>query len=99
MVIVGHVNLAGRVGAFAVLPQARPGDAVTVSEPWRGSALTFRYSVDAVRTYPKSAGLPQQLFGRDGVHELVLITCGGSFDSSTGNYRDNIVVLAHAVTG
>lgn len=99
VVIVGHVNLAGQAGALSVLPQARPGDAVTVSEPHNGSAVTFRYSVDAVRTYPKSGGLPQQLFGRGGAAELVLITCGGSFDASTGNYLDNIVVLAHPVTG
>ena len=31
-VIVGHINYAGVTGALAVLPDARPGDAVVVDE-------------------------------------------------------------------
>jgi len=29
--------------------------------------------------------------------QLRLVTCGGSFDSSTGHYRDNVVVSADLV--
>ena len=55
---------------------------------------TERYRIVAVRTYPKSSGLPAAAFRTAGPAQLVLITCGGPFDSSTGNYRDNIVAYA-----
>lgn len=87
-VLVGHVNYQGRSGAFAVLPRVRPGDVVTLTDPGR------TYEVDAVRSYAKRDGLPQSIFRRDGPAQLVLITCGGSFDAASGNYRDNVVVYA-----
>ena len=37
---------------------------------------------------------PTEVFSRTGRARLVLITCGGSFDSATGNYEDNIVAYA-----
>lgn len=90
VVVVGHVNYAGTQGPFAKLPRLRPGDAVTLTEP----GADHRYRVDAVRTYPKTKGLPSDAFDRSSSPRLVLITCGGSFDSATGNYVDNIVVYA-----
>jgi len=90
VVIVGHINYHGQPGALAALPDVRPGDAVTVLA--RGSAM--RYVVRAVRSYPKTAGLPSQVFAQDGPEELVLITCGGALDTSTGNYADNVVAYA-----
>jgi hypothetical protein len=90
-VLVGHVNYAGVPGALGVLPNAHPGDAIDVSSPGQPSA---RFRVVALRSYAKSTGLPGELFGSDGPPELVLITCGGPFDPSTGNYEDNIVAIA-----
>jgi hypothetical protein len=90
-VIVGHVNYAGVSGALGVLPELKPGDLVTVDVP---GSPAISYRIAALRSYPKSAGLPDGLFSTDGPPELVLITCGGTFDSSTGNYEDNIVAFA-----
>jgi hypothetical protein len=90
VVIVGHVNYAGVTGALAVLPRLRPGDPVTITAPHR----RFRYVVTGVRSYPKSTGLPAQVFAGSGSPRLVLITCGGQFDSATGNYDDNVVAYA-----
>lgn len=90
VVIVGHVNYHGVAGALGRLPQAQPGQHVRVS---RG-AVMLSYRIVAVRTYPKHVGLPGDLFAKTGSEELVLITCGGTFDPSTGNYRDNIVAIA-----
>ena len=36
----------------------------------------------------------EAIFARVGTRSLVLITCGGAFDSSTGRYADNVVVIA-----
>jgi hypothetical protein len=91
VVLVGHINYQGKSGALDVLPDTLPGDVVVVSSS-SGSAL--RYVIRAVRTYPKSIGLPQQVFRRDGPEQLVLITCGGPSDPSSGNYEDNIVAYA-----
>lgn len=87
-VIVGHVNYRGTSGVFAALPRLRPGDRVELTNP------DHEFRVAAVRSYPKRDGLPAALFAQSGPAQLVLITCGGSFDPVTGNYRDNIVVVA-----
>ncbi|MGI8665827.1 MAG: class F sortase [Jatrophihabitans sp.] len=95
VVITGHVDYAGVRGALAALPEARPGEPITLVEP----ARVVRYQVTAVRTYPKSVGIPASAFARSGPERLVLITCGGPFDPSTGNYLDNIVAYADPVGG
>jgi hypothetical protein len=94
VVVVGHVNYAGRAGALGVLPEVLPGDAVSVLQPGRRAV---RYQVRALRTYAKSSGLPQSIFTRSGTEQLVMITCGGPFDPATGNYEDNIVAYATPV--
>jgi hypothetical protein len=57
------------------------------------SGRTFTYRVTSVRTYPKNA-LPTSVYSRTGPARLVLVTCGGPFDTASGHYRDNIVVTA-----
>jgi hypothetical protein len=39
----------------------------------------------------------KQIFDQSSVGRLAIVTCGGPFDASTGNYLDNIV--AYAVPG
>jgi hypothetical protein len=89
-VIVGHVNYSGVTGTLATIATLRPGDHVTIAERHR----TLRYAIAAVHTYPKTTGIPSEVFVRTGPVRLVLITCGGPFDSATGNYEDNIVAYA-----
>ena len=44
-------------------------------------------------------GLPVgRIWDRTRQPVLRLITCGGSFDRSTGHYRDNVIVYAGAAT-
>lgn len=40
------------------------------------------------------ADLPLDVWSQTGPARLMLVTCGGPFDSSIGRYRDNIVVTA-----
>ncbi len=93
-VIVGHINYAGVTGALAVLPDTRPGDTLVVDE----GRHDLRYRVIAIRSYPKTSGIPTDVFSHTGRPRLVLITCGGPFDSATGNYLDNIVAYADPVS-
>jgi hypothetical protein len=50
------------------------------------------YRVDRVERTPKTEVPLDLLFDRTGPERLVLVTCGGEFDRSTGHYLDNVVV-------
>ena len=94
VVIDGHVDSAEYgPGAFFDLQSTDVGDRVSVQAS-RGPVI---YTVEAVRTYPKDE-LPPDVFDRDGIPRLVLLTCGGPFDTSTSSYTENVVVYAVPVT-
>jgi hypothetical protein len=95
IVIDGHVNYNGVSGALAVLPRMHPGDLVTVQLP--GDAQTYSYAISKIRNYPKSPGLPANIFDQTGPNRLVLITCGGPFDTATGSYEYNVIAFANPV--
>ncbi|WP_243077120.1 class F sortase [Microbacterium sp. SS28] len=94
----GHVVLAAHVDAidYPIGPLARlrdvPIGSPVVVEAADGSTRT--YAVDSLTYYEKSALPTSDLFARTGAPALVIITCGGPFDSSTGHYRDNVVAVA-----
>lgn len=91
VVLAGHIDSARRgVGVFAALLRAEADDAVEVTST---DGTVHRYRVVARQSYPKAA-LPAELFDRGVPPGLVLVTCGGEFDSSRGHYEDNIVVYA-----
>ena len=47
----------------------------------------------------RSRSLPtRRIWDRTRQPVLRLITCGGSFDRSTGHYRDNVIVYARAAS-
>lgn len=51
------------------------------------------FTVDTIHRYPKY--FPSKLIHGDTDHAaLRLITCGGEFDKSSGNYVDNVVEFA-----
>ncbi len=91
-VIDGHIDSAvDGEGALFHLADLNPGDPVTVTT---GTGTTIRYRVQARRVYVKEQGLPAELFNQQGPARLVIISCGGQFDSSTRSYQDNIVIFS-----
>jgi len=93
-VVDGHVDDAAtgpgalyRVG----LGDLRSGDPVIITTV---AGQRFTYRVNAQHVYRKSDGLPAGLFTGTGPPRLVLITCGGPFDSAQKSYLDNVVVYA-----
>jgi len=91
-VIAGHIDSKSGPAVFARLDELVPGDEIIVYDD-QDMSRTF-VVVDA-NLYPKG-DLPDGVFGfGDPEPELRLITCGGSFDETTGHYRDNYVVFAH----
>jgi len=91
-VLTGHVDdhLQG-AGALAELGSLQPGDTVTVTDDI-GAARTF--SVLSREEWHKSEVPLDRLFDRGGDPRLVLITCGGEFNTSTLGYDDNIAITA-----
>jgi Sortase domain len=91
IVIAGHVDSAtAGAGALFALKNARPGAVIQVTT---ADGQTRSYRVASVKTMLK-ANLPTEIWSQRGRNHLVVVTCGGPFDSATGHYRDNIVVDA-----
>jgi hypothetical protein len=90
-VIAGHVDSKSGPGVLFRLRWLRIHDVIIVR---MSDSTRVRFTVDAVRDYPKS-GFPTELvYGPVPGAALRLITCGGGFDRAAGSYRDNIVVYA-----
>ena len=94
-VIIGHVDSAeAGPSVFFELGRLRPGERVEVV---RADGVTVTFEVAEVAVYPKDAFPGERVYGPTAGPELRLITCGGSFDSLAGSYRDNTVVYAREV--
>ncbi|WP_129338981.1 class F sortase [Cellulomonas endophytica] len=91
-VVVAHVDtVEDGLGPFARLRDLRPGDTVTLTG---ADGTEHRYAVTGTEAVDKTQLPVDELFTREGPRRLVLITCGGPFDRTTGSYRDNVVVTA-----
>jgi hypothetical protein len=91
-VIAAHVDAPDYpIGPFADLRDLGPDAGVTVVG---ADGSVAAYGVVSVTYYPKQELPTKELFARAGTRALVLITCGGDFDSTTGHYDDNVVVVA-----
>jgi hypothetical protein len=96
-IFAGHINYSGVTGALAEIGTLNPGDTVLVFGRHHSTQTELTFAVTGVRTYHKT-GLPyRQIFDQQVAGRLVLVTCGGPFDSRTGHYLDNIVVYATPV--
>jgi hypothetical protein len=98
-ILDGHVNYGGVDGSLAHLDRLRPGDAVIVDGTAAGEPVRQRFLVTGTRTYAKHDLPSQEVFNQRGVGRLVLVTCGGVFDRSSGNYASNILTYAVPDTG
>ncbi|WP_375493863.1 class F sortase [uncultured Jatrophihabitans sp.] len=98
-ILAGHINFSGVTGSMAHIGKLNPGDQVNVFGKHNADNRTeVRFRVTGVRTYHKTALPYKQIFDQQSVGRIVIVTCGGPFNASTGNYRDNIVVFAVPAT-
>jgi LPXTG-site transpeptidase (sortase) family protein len=93
-VIAGHVDMNGP-GVFYRLHRMKPGDQVTITRA-DGSKPVFR--VTQVEQYLKDSFPTKLVYGNLDHAGLRLITCGGTFNSRTGHYEDDLVVFADLIT-
>jgi hypothetical protein len=82
-------------GVFYKLHDVKAGDQVTVTRA-DGSKPVFR--VTRVAQYLKDQFPTKLVYGNIDHPGLRLITCGGTFNSQTGHYEDNLVVFADLVS-
>ena len=92
-IIAGHIDWKGP-GVFYHLHNLKPGDQVTVTRA-DGSQPAFR--VTRVAQFSKDQFPTKLVYGNIDHPGLRLITCGGSFNTQTGHYEDNIVVFADLI--
>jgi len=91
-VLAAHVDsIDYPIGPLASLRDVSPGTSLTVEA---ADASTRTYIVESLNYYEKASLPTSDLFARSGPPALVIITCGGPFDSATGHYRDNVVAIA-----
>ena len=91
-VLSGHVDdYRQGVGVFGRIGDLGPGDTVRIVDD---AGVTRDFSVLSREEWSKGEVPLDRLFDRGGSSRLVLITCGGSFNSSTLGYDDNIAITA-----
>jgi LPXTG-site transpeptidase (sortase) family protein len=93
-VIAGHIDSYQGPGVFYRLSQLQRGDRVYVR---RADGTLAMFKVTEVQMYAKNDFPTAAVYGATPTPQLRLITCGGTFDYSTGSYLSNTVVYATEV--
>jgi sortase (surface protein transpeptidase) len=94
VIIDGHVDTShdGLGALYRVgIGDLRIGDRITVTTMF-GRQVNYRIYAQSV--YAKTAQLPAEVLASTREPRLVLITCGGPFDTDDRSYEDNVVVYA-----
>lgn len=90
-VILGHVDNKTGPAVFFRLRELKAGDEIRVT---RADSSVVRFGVDRTEQFLKTRFPTEQVYYPTLTPELRLITCGGTFDDTTGHYRSNIIVFA-----
>ncbi len=93
-VLAGHIASNGIDGAFRYLDRVEVGDTIEVGYD---NGSVSRFQVTDLVQYDKYSLPFDDVFAEEGEPQLVLITCGGDFDSAARSYEDNVVVYADPV--
>lgn len=93
-VILGHVDSVAGISVFYRLKTLHGGDKIYLT---LADGKTAVFAVDGVQVIGKTSFPTSAVYGKLPYPGLRLITCGGSFDSGTGHYADNIIVYAHLI--
>lgn len=90
-VLAAHIAYNGVDGVFRNLADMRAGEQFSVAF---SDGQEREFVVIGLRQWSKLEIPLDELFARDGIPRLALITCGGNFNRSLDSYDDNIVVIA-----
>lgn len=91
-VLAAHVNWRGEQGVFSRLDRVSPGAVIGVTSP---AGERFTYLVESVELVDLATADVGAIVGsRGGGSTLTLITCGGTFNTSTRDYEQRVIVRA-----
>jgi hypothetical protein len=90
-VVLGHVDSRTGPAVFSRVATLPP-DARVLVDRADGSTVAFR--VTGTQRVPKVEFPTELVYGPTLEPSLRLVTCGGSFDTAAGSYRDNVIVYA-----
>ena len=90
-VIEGHVDSYQGPAVFFRLGALRPGNHIDVK---LADGITAVFRVTGVRQYAKDEYPANTIYAPADYAALRLITCGGDFDTATGQYLSSVVVFA-----
>jgi LPXTG-site transpeptidase (sortase) family protein len=93
-VLLGHVDSVTGISVFFHLKDLHKGDKIYIT---LADGKTATFAVDGLQRVSKTAFPTSAVYGKLSYAGLRLITCGGTFDPTTGHYADNIIVYAHLV--
>ncbi|MBC7581544.1 class F sortase [Aeromicrobium sp.] len=94
-VIVGHVDNYESTSIFWRLRYVVAGDTINVV---RADDTTAHFKVTQLAQYDQATFPTETVYGNTKDSELRVITCGGTFDSTTGHYTQNTVIYATLVS-
>jgi len=94
-VIAGHVDSTSGPAVFYRLGELRRGAIIHIR---RADHSVVEFRVEGVERWPKDRFPTRRVYRRTARSTLRLITCGGSFNTATGHYTDNVIVYATRVS-
>ncbi|MCW8220658.1 MULTISPECIES: class F sortase [Streptomyces] len=95
-VVAGHVDTKTGPAVFLLLSTLKAGNTVDIT---RQDGKVASFKVDTVETFSKADFPSDRVYSDNGTAQLRLITCGGLYDKKAKDYKDNVVVFAHLVSG
>ncbi|HET9174329.1 MAG TPA: class F sortase [Candidatus Saccharimonadales bacterium] len=90
-IIVGHLDGAYDTGVFWNLNKVQVGDTIQIT---RSDGQTHTFTVNDVEQVSRDNFPTNKVYGNISYAGLRLITCGGTFNTSTREYSLNTVVFA-----
>ncbi|WP_285702624.1 class F sortase [Microtetraspora sp. NBRC 16547] len=90
-VMLGHKDTMTRSAVFTRLHELQNGDTIEVV---RMDGTVAIFTVGGVEQANKQTFPTERVYGERDNAELRLITCGGTYNRSTGHYVDNVIVYA-----
>ncbi len=93
-IVVGHLDSPTGPAVFYELGLLAEGDKIVVG---RADDSTATFVVEDVRSYARDDFPSERVYREEGPAALHLLTCGGEYDTVTGQYTENVVVYAALV--
>ncbi|GIH91322.1 class F sortase [Planobispora siamensis] len=90
-IMLGHKDTRSGSAVFSRLDEIRNGDVIEVH---RKDGTIAVFTVGGLEQADKSVFPTQRVYGESRAPQLHLITCGGTYDRSSGHYTDNVIAYA-----